>query len=144
MLSSVPIWTATRNVMLSPSRLPGVDDVARPAARCKEQHVDADRVARAGVAMRDRLDRGGDAAQAVFVDRGVEAGAGGPPLDLDEGDSAPPAGDEVDLAARRLHPPSNDPPALQPQPQRRPALAAAAMLRGNLALHSVRCSSARA
>src|SRR5688572_3104864 len=120
MLSSGSIWTATRKLMLYPSRLPGVDDVARPAARRKEQHVDADRVVRASVAVRDRLGRIGDAAQEVLVDGGVEPRARVPPFDLDERDRAAAPGDKVDLAARGLHAPGDNAPALEPQEQRRP------------------------
>ena len=56
-----------------------------------------------------------------------------------EGDEA-----KIDLAARGLDPPGDHPPAVEAQPQRRPALAAAAALLGDLALHSARNSSARA
>src|SRR5690606_5770561 len=142
MLSSGSIWTATRTVIGAPSRLPGIDDVARPAAGRKQQHIDADRVVRSGVAMRNHFNGGGDAAQAIFVDRQRQFGRSRAPLDLDERDRPPAPGYQVYLAPRRLHPPGDDAPSVQAQPPGGPAFAAPAALLGKFALHLI--SSARA
>src|SRR5690606_13689758 len=143
-LSIGSIWTATRKFNpLSPrSRLPGVDDVAWPEARRKQQHVDPRGIAVAQVAVGDGLYSVRDTAQAVFVDRHVALGRRGPPLDLDEGDGARAAGDDVDLAARRLDALIENPPALQPKPPGGEALAFAPPPLGLLPLHF--SSSARA
>ena len=117
---------------------------AAAATRRKKQHVDADRVARARVPMRDRFDGRGDPAQPVGIDGGIEALARGPPLHLDERDRVAAPGDEIDLTARRLQPAGHDSPSLEPKEQRGEPFAAAAATFGNLAFHLARSSSARA
>jgi hypothetical protein len=72
--------------------------MARQAPRRKEHHVDAYVVARAGEARAEHFGGGGDAAQAILVDREVEIGGAVAPFDFDEGDRAPAPRDEVDLA----------------------------------------------
>src|SRR5690606_12521456 len=144
MLSSGSIWTPTRNVILSPSGLPGVDDVARPAARRKEQHVDTDILAVARVAVAHRFRRRCNPAQPESVDRGVEVLRRGPPLDLDEDHRPLPSRHEIYLASRRLDPARDHAPTVQTQPERAPTLAPATATLGDLALHPPRSSSARA
>ena len=82
------------------------------------------------------------AAQAVFVDRQREFFDGRAPFDLDKGHRPATPGNEIDLAARSLHPPRDDPPAMQPQPPPCPALAPPAAALGERAFHL--SSSARA
>src|SRR5690606_13189110 len=125
-------------------RLPGVGDVARPAARRKEQHVDAHVLAGAGVAVAHGVSGGGHPAQTVVIDSHRQCLAASAPLHLDEchGPAAP--GDQVDLAARRLHAPGHYSPALEPQPPCRQRLTPAAAALRLFALHAPRSSSARA
>ena len=73
-------------------------------------------VAVSRVARHQRLGGGGDAAQAVIVERQAAPRLAGAGLDLDEGEDAAAAGDEVDLADRRAGADGEDAPALEPQP----------------------------
>ena len=72
--------------------------MARQAARRKEHHVDSDVIVRTREARGEHFGGGGDAAQAIRVDREVEVGGAVAPFDLDEGDHASAPRDEVDLA----------------------------------------------
>src|SRR3546814_7287567 len=58
--------------------------MARQAARRKEHHVDSDGIARTREARGEHFGGGGDAAQAILVDREVEIGGAVAPFDLDE------------------------------------------------------------
>src|SRR5690606_5655145 len=144
MLSSGSIWTATRNVILSPSGLPGVDDVAWPATGRKKHHVDTPILVRAGVTMTDRFSRRRDTAQAVAVDGRIEPFPTRAPFHLDEGNRPSAANDQIDLATRRLQSPRKHAPTVQSKPERRPAFAAAPLTFSNLPVHSPRNSMARA
>ena len=78
--------------------------MAWQAPWCKEHHVDANVVARAGEARSEHFGRRGDAAQPVLVDRQVEVGGTVAPLDLDKGDGAPAPRDKVDLTDGNAQP----------------------------------------
>ena len=78
--------------------------MARQAARCKEHHVDSDVIARTREARGEHFGGGGDAAEAVLVDRKVEVGGTVAPLDFDKGDGAPAPRDEVDLTDGNAQP----------------------------------------
>ncbi len=126
------------------SGLPCVGDVAREAARCKQDHVEPDIFAASGIAMRHRFHGGSHARQPVFVDRMIEIGAPAAPLHFDEGDHPASSGDDVDLARRCLDPPVEDLPAFGPEPDRSAGFAVAAAFLGQPARHSERSSSALA
>ena len=96
------------------------------------------------VAVAHRLDRRRDPLQAMGVDGGVEACPCRAPLDLDERDGPAAAHDQVDLAPRRFDPACDDAPTVEAQPERRQPLASAAASLGDLALHALRSSNARA
>ena len=65
--------------------MPDIGEMAGQAAGNDEHRVDPDVVGRAGKAVRDRFGRGGDAAQAIVVEREASLLGGGAGLDLDEG-----------------------------------------------------------
>lgn len=60
----------------------------RPRAGGEQDDVDADVVARPGIAWHQHLRRRGDAGEAAFVDRKIELGGGGAGFHLDEGQQA--------------------------------------------------------
>src|SRR3546814_10829118 len=95
--SDLPLKGMGLNIW-APSRLPDVDQMARQAPWRKEHHVDSDIIARSGEARGEHFGGGGDAAQAIRVDREVEVFGPVAPLDLDEGDHPPASRDEVDFA----------------------------------------------
>jgi hypothetical protein len=111
----------------------------------KEHHVDPYVVARAGEARAQHFSGGGDAAQAVLVNRKVEVGGAVAPFDLDESDNAPAPRDEVDLADGDAQPFTDDAPAVKAQPPRRAAFGAASACFGGGAAQACSFSvSARA
>jgi hypothetical protein len=114
--------------------LPDVDEMAGEAARDDEHRVDPDVVAGPGVAVGERLGRGGDPAKAILVERELRVGRRRARLDLDEGDGAAAAGDEIDLADRSPDAAAEDGPALEAKPPGGIALGPAAAAFGPLAV----------
>src|SRR3546814_14996210 len=70
------------------SPVPDILQVAREAAREDEDGVDPHIIAVAQEARRQRFRGGGDAAEAIVVERQGDVGFGGARLYLDEGDNA--------------------------------------------------------
>src|SRR3546814_20069753 len=70
--SDLPLKGMGLNIW-APSRLPDVDQMARQAPWRKEHHVDSDIIARSGEARGGQFGGGGDAAQAIRVDREVRS-----------------------------------------------------------------------
>ena len=87
--------------------------MARQAARRKEHHVDSDVVARAREARGEHFGGGGDAAQAILVDREVEIGGAVAPFDLYERHRPPAPRDEVDFADPNAQSLADDTPAVE-------------------------------
>src|SRR3546814_33088 len=90
--------------------------MARQAARRKEHHVDSDVIARTREARGEHFGGGGDAAQAILVDREVEIGGAVAPFDLDERHRPPAPRDEVDFADPNAEPFAQYAPAVEAQP----------------------------
>src|SRR4051812_14614326 len=109
--------------------------MAGEAAGDDEHRVDADVVARFGIAGDERLGRSGDAAEAIIVERKPCLASRRARLHLDEGDRSAATGDEIDLADRRADSAAEDGPALEAQPPGGIAFRAAAAAFGPLALH---------
>ncbi len=95
----------------------------RPCAGGEQDNIDADVVARPGIARHQHLRRRGDAGEAAFVDREVELGGGGAGLHLDEGYQVPLSGNQVDFARRSADTTVKYSPALESQPPCRKAFA---------------------
>jgi len=132
-------------VILRSLRLPDVDQMAWQAPWRKEHHVDAYVIARTREARAQHFGRGGNAAQAVLVDRKVEIGGAVAPFDFDEGDGATAPRDEVNLADRNAKAFADDAPAVEAQPPRRAALGPASARFGGGAVQACSFSvSARA
>src|SRR5690606_6987226 len=106
--------------------MPGVSYMMRQAAGHDEDRIDADRVARPGVARRQRLGGAGDAAQPPVVERERRRLLAGARLHLDEGERAATPRDDIDLAHRRARPHCQNPPAPEPEPPGGPPLGAPA------------------
>src|SRR3546814_2567855 len=104
------------------SPVPDILQVAREAAREDEDGVDPHIIAVAQEARRQRFRGGGDAAEAIVVERQGDVGFGGARLYLDEGDNAATPRHQVDLAAWRAYAAGDYRPSLQPQPERREGL----------------------
>ncbi len=118
------------------SPLPYVSEVHREPARDDEHRVDADVIARTDIARGKLFGGGGDAAQAIAVERYRCGVGGGTLLDLDEGDHLAAPGDEVDLAAAQFDALGEDPPAVEPEPPGGEGLGATAALLGFPAVQS--------
>jgi hypothetical protein len=106
--------------------MPDIDEMARPASGHDDDDVDAEVVAVAGIAWRQRGRRRRNPPQAGMIDREIGVAIGRAGLDLDERQCATAPRDQVDLADMTAPPPVEDPPTLQPQPPCRDRLAAAA------------------
>src|SRR3546814_1132498 len=85
------------------STVADIRQVAREAAREEEDGVDPHIIAGAQEARRQRVRGGGDAAEAIVVERQGDVGFGGARLYLDEGDNAATPRHQVDLAAWRAY-----------------------------------------
>lgn len=96
--------------------------MAWQAPRRKEHHVDADVVAGASEAGGEHFRGGGDAAKTEMVDGQVKVFGALAPLHFNEGNCASPACDQIDLARGDAQPLPDNPPAVEAQPPRRPAL----------------------
>ena len=120
--------------------------MAWPVAGRKQQHVDADIFAVAGIARGERLGGSRHAFQAALVDRQIAFCRSGAPFDLDERDRPPAPRDQIDLADRHPQPLADDPPAMKPQPPRGEELATVSAPLGHDAPpgHLASSSSARA
>ncbi len=101
--------------MLFHLELRGVDDVARPAARRKEQYVNPLQIACPDETRGDRVGSADHPAQAIIVDRKVQIICPLAPLYLNESNGPPAPHDQVNLAARSLDSPGKDAPALEPE-----------------------------
>ena len=102
----------------------------------KEHHVDPYVIARSGEARAQHFGGGGNAAEAIVIDREVEVLRPVAPLDLDEGDRAAAARDEVDFADRDTEPLAEDTPAVEAEPPGGAALGLAPARLGRGALQS--------
>jgi hypothetical protein len=98
--------------------------MAREAPRRKKENVYADYISWLGVAMGYRFRRRRDPAQAVRIDRVVEQVRRRTPLHLDKDYRPSAPRDQVNLAARGLEPLRQNPPAFEPQIERRQRLTA--------------------
>ena len=96
--------------------MPHIDEVVGEAARHNEDGVDADIVTGAGVTRGKLFGGGGDAAQAVAIERHSGSIGGRALFHFDEGEHLAAPGDEVDLPATKLHAPAKDSPAVEPEP----------------------------
>src|SRR5690606_1458864 len=101
MVATWSIWTATLSDMANSRCRKGVDEMARPAARRKQNHVETQILAGfARMPCQPILRRTGDTAA---VDRGKDQVLVGPPgasLDLDKDHRTGPFGDDVDFTHR--------------------------------------------
>ena len=104
-----------RGVLLSK---PDIVDMPGQAAWNDEYCIDPDILAMAGIARRECLGSGGNAAQSKGVERECGFVAAGPGLYLYENDRPPTPGDNVDLADMCSHPAADDPPPFYLEPER--------------------------
>src|SRR3569623_633155 len=88
----------------------------RPCPRREQDDVDADVVARPGIARHEIFRRRRDPGEPPLVDREVEFGRRRPRLHLDERDEIALLRHPDDLAGRGAYAPVEDAPALEPQP----------------------------
>ena len=116
--------------------MPHDGQVKRQAAGDDEDGVDADVVAWPGEARCKRLRGGGDAAQAIAVERHRRGTGGRALLDLDEGEHRAAPSDEVNLPAAHFDTPGEDPPAVETKPPGGDGLRAATALLGFPAVQS--------
>ena len=102
----------------------------RKPARDNEDGIDTNVVVGAGIARHEGFSSGGDAPQAVTVERHPGGVGGGALLDLDEGEDGAAASDQIDFPAAKLHAPGEDSPAMEPKPPSGERFGAAATLLG--------------
>ena len=96
--------------------MPDIGQMARRAARRKEDDVDSHIIARFRQIMPQYFRRRRDPRQPAFVDRQVQFRRTPPSLHLDEGDHAAPSRDQIHLARRGPHAAAHNLPAPQAQP----------------------------
>lgn len=109
--------------------------MAGPRARREQDDIDANVVARIGIAWHQIFGRRRDAGEAALVDREIELGGGGAQLDLDKGDEGTFLGDQIDFACGGTDAAGEDAPAFEAEPPAGEALAAAAGGFGEAALY---------
>jgi hypothetical protein len=115
--------------------MPDIGQMAWRAARRKEDDVDSHVIPRFTQIMPEDFRRRRDPAQPPLIDRQIQFGSGRTRLHLDKGEHRPLARDQIDLTRRGPHPPSDNLPALQPQPPGRDPLSLTPASFGNLAFH---------
>lgn len=125
------------------SPLPDVWQVTWKPPRDDVDSVDAHIIAVAHISWRKPLGGGDDASNPIFIERKSGSFIGGTRLDLDKGENFAAARDDIDFASRHAGSAGENPPAVQPEPERRERFSAAAALFSLLPLHFER-SSARA
>ena len=116
--------------------LPNVGEMARPASRGNEDHINPDVIASLRIKMRERICCCCDAAQAVGVNCHIKISRSSPRFNLDKGRRAPASCDQVNLAAAQLHPPRENPPAVQTQPPRCASLSPSTKTFRRLTIHT--------
>lgn len=115
--------------------MPDIRQMARRAARRKEDHVDPHVIARFGKLMEEDFRRRSDAGEAALVDGEVKIGGGGAGLYLYKGEHRAAPCDKVHLPRWRAQAAADDAPALEAQPPSGNALRLTAALFGLLPLH---------
>jgi hypothetical protein len=122
-------------VSILKSGLRGVDDVAWPVARRKQQHVNSMQITCPNEPRRHRFGSADYPAQAIIVDRKVQISGSLTPFNFDKADGPSAPHNQVDLSARSLDPPGKDAPTLEPKIPGRQLFAPAALLFPVLAVY---------